>query len=167
MIEAAGVDDVAILRRVRQVRAHRAEAGLLRAQSAQRRATAALGKAEQAAADFAAARCTREAAMRRLLSSGPVPAQHLRQAAAQLAGFAAHAEGLRQRTVHAEARKTACDQATGMARSAHAAAARAASGVVLLQQRLDAAAASVAEQRLEADMDAAAARARPGMRARP
>ncbi|HUB45096.1 MAG TPA: YscO family type III secretion system apparatus protein [Acetobacteraceae bacterium] len=151
-------DDVTALRQIRRARVQSAEVALRRAQAAQHGAAAARLRAEQAAADFAAARGAQEAAIQRSLCAGPVPAHHLRQAAAQLSGIAAHAAVLQQRAQQATTQEAACDHAAGTARRAHAVAARAALAVDLLTRRLDAAARKAAEQDLEAELDAVAAR---------
>lgn len=147
-------DDVTALQRIRQARAQGAEVALRQAQAAQHGAAVARAQAAQAAADFAATRGAQEAAIQRTLCAGPVPAHRLRQAAAQLSGIAAHAAVLRQHAQQATTQEIASDQAAAAAQRAHAAAVRAALGVELLSELLDATARKVAERDLETELDA-------------
>lgn len=150
-------DDIGVLLRIKRAREEAAEVALRQAHAAQSRAARARGRAEQAATDFVAERRVQEAAIYRSLTTGPIPAQKLRQAAAQLSGITAYAEVLAQRAAQAVRHEAACAETSGTAQRAHARAVRDSLGVTTLHQRLDAAARAGQEQSRDAELEELAA----------
>lgn len=146
-------DDVAILLRVKRAREERAETALRQALSAQSRAVKARGRAAQAADDFARQRPEQEAAIYRMLSAGPIPAQLLRQAAAQLADLVAHAEILGQRLAQAARHEAACAESSAAAQTAHAATIRESLGTAAMGQQVDAAHRAAEERQRDAELE--------------
>jgi hypothetical protein len=158
-------DDIAAVLRIKRAREQSAEAALRHAQAAQLRAGTARGRAERAAAAFAAERPAQEAAVHRVLAAGPIPVQRLRQAVAQLSGIAAFAEVLAQRTAQAVRHEATCAEASLTARRAHAKTVRDSLAVATLHQRIDAAARAATEQSHDAELEEMPARRDPVIRA--
>jgi hypothetical protein len=157
-------DDIAAVLRIKRAREQSAEVSLRHAQAAQHRAATVRGRAEQAAAEFAAQRPGQEAAVHRMLSAGPIPPQRLRQAVAQLSSIAALEVVLVQRTAQAVQHETACAEASGTAQRAHAKAVRDSLAVATLHQRIDAAAQAAEEQSRDAELEEMTGRCDPVMR---